>query len=926
MTFAAAAMSASAQQMDPLPLDPAVRYGKLDNGMTYYIRHNNLPKGQAEFHIAQKVGSVLEEENQRGLAHFLEHMAFNGTTNFPGDNLLKYMESIGVKFGYNINAGTGFDKTVYMLSKVPVSREGIVDSCLLVLHDWASEISLEDAEIDKERGVIHEEWRTSTDAAMRMYNTLVPVMFEGSQYANRMPIGTMEVVDNFPYQTIKDYYEKWYRPDLQGIVIVGDIDVDQIEAKVKKLFGPITMPENAAERVYFPVPDNKEPIVVIGTDKELPMANIMVFYKHDVLPKEVKASAAGLVMDYMNSVISAMYNNRMAELTQKANPPFLMAQGADEEFFIAKTKDAFNAIAVCPADAINMALTALIRETERVNKHGFTASEYERAKANYMKRVDNMYNERDKNNNEYYVDQYISNFIDGTTAAGIETEYAMINQIAPAITIDQINQYAKKLVTEDNVVIAVMAPEKEGVTYPTKDELLATYNTVKAEPVEAYVDAVSNEPLMATLPTAGKVVKTVENPTFEATEWVLSNGAKVIVKSTKYKDDEVRFKGTSVGGSSLVADADIPNIKSFSEVSDLGGVGAFNKIDLLKILSGKKLSFGMSLDEKSEAISGSASAKDLETLMQLIYLKFTAPHKDVEAFESWKGRTSAMYGNLTANPMYVFADSLTMAMYNNPRHSLTHKEDIDAVDYDRVLDIYADRYGDASDFVFTFVGNIDPETFKPMVEQYIASLPATNRGEKSKDLGINLRKGKIQNFFDKEMETPKTTLALIFSAKMKGTLENMVKLDMLKQILWSSYLKTMREDEGGTYSPRATSEFDIEEGEGVIFVQLDTNAEQRDKMMSIATAEFEKIAENGPSAEDLNKVKEYTIKTQAEQLQDNAFWLSKVDNYYYYGIDELSGFDDIVKSQTAQSISEFAKEMLKQGNVIEISMDGVAKK
>ncbi|NLC49426.1 MAG: insulinase family protein, partial [Bacteroidales bacterium] len=528
-------ITAIAQQNPPQPMDPAVRHGVLDNGLTYYIRHNKLPENRADFYIAQKVGSMLEEDSQAGLAHFLEHMAFNGTTNFPKKEMLNFLEENGVKFGENVNAYTSFDETVYYLSNVPVMREGMVDSSLLILHDWANEIALEAEEIESERGVIREEWRTRGGAQSRLWEKMLPVMYKDSKYANRLPIGSIDVINNFEHQEIRDYYEKWYRPDLQGIIIVGDIDVDKVEEKVKALFSKIELDADAAERVYFPVPDNDETLVSIATDKEATNTSLMLFYKHEPLPDEIKLSQAGFVLNYISNVASNMINDRFQEITQKPNAPFLGAYAFNGEFFVAKTKDAWTVASASADDKVKDALAAMIRETERMKRFGFTESEYERARENIIKNYENSFNNRDKQPNSVYSQEYVSSFTKNEPFPGIEYEYNMIKSVAPNIPIEAINQTVAQLIQDKNMVISISGPEKEGLVYPTEQEILNVVETTKAENIEPYAEEVSDEPLIVTPPAQGEITKTETNEELGATVWTLSNGMKVVIKPTDFK-------------------------------------------------------------------------------------------------------------------------------------------------------------------------------------------------------------------------------------------------------------------------------------------------------------------------------------------------------------------------------------------------------
>lgn len=662
---------AVAQQMQfpPLPVDKNVRIGQLDNGLTYYIRHNKLPENRAEFYIAQKVGSILEEPQQRGLAHFLEHMAFNGTKNFPGDDkglgVIPWCETVGIKFGTNLNAYTSIDETVYNISNAPIDRAGVLDSCLLVLHDWSNYILLKDDEIDKERGVIREEWRSRNSGMLRVYTDLLPTIYPGDKYADCMPIGSIDVINNFPYKDIRDYYHKWYRPDLQGIVIVGDIDVDAVEAKLKTIFADVQKAVNPAERVYYPVADNKEPIVAIGTDKEVDDPSIEVYFKQDATPDSEKNNVGYLASQYMTSMITSMLNARLSELTQSANPPFTRAYSSYGNFFVAKTKEALNLSASSKADGIEKALKVLLQEAERARRFGFTESEYARARANYLQRLESAYNEREKTKHGSYVREYVRNFLDAEPIPGIETEYAMMNQLAPNLPVQAINMAIQQLVPDSNQVVIIAGPEKEGLKYPQKEEVIALLKGMKSLDLQPYVDKVSDEPLMKEAPKGGKIVSEKEGEIYGSTKLVLSNGVTVYVKKTDFKADEIRMKGTSLGGKSLFPDKDALNFAVMDNVVAVGGLGNFSQVDLTKVLAGKKVSVRAGLGATTENVFGTCSPKDFETMMQLTYLTFTAPRKDMEAFESYKNRTKAELESAQANPLSSINDTLQKAMYNN---------------------------------------------------------------------------------------------------------------------------------------------------------------------------------------------------------------------------------------------------------------------
>ena len=915
-----------AQPMQELPVDKNVRIGKLDNGLTYYIRHNALPEKRVEFYIAQKVGSILEEPQQRGLAHFLEHMAFNGTKNFPGDEtglgIVPWCETKGIKFGTNLNAYTSIDKTVYRISNVPTDNVSVVDSCLLILHDWSSAINLADKEIDKERGVIREEWRSRNSGMLRVYTDLLPTIYQGDKYADCMPIGSIDVINNFPYKDIRDYYHKWYHPDLQGIVIVGDIDVDTVEAKLKAVFADVQKPVNPAERTYYPVADNKEPIVAIGTDKEVDDPSIEIYFKQDATPDSEKNNVGYLASQYMTSMISSMLNARLSELVQSANPPFTRASSYYSDFFVAKTKEAFALSASSKADGIETALKTLLQETERARRFGFTESEYARARANYLQSLESAYNEREKTKHGSYVREYVQNFLNGEPIPGIEAEYAMMNQLAPNIPLQAMNMVMQQLVPDSNQVVIIAGPAKEGLKYPTKEEVINLLKGMKDLDLQAYVDKVSDEPLMKEAPKGGKIISEKEGDIYGSTKLVLSNGVTVYVKKTDFKADEIRMKGTSLGGKSIFPDKDALNFAVMDNVIAVGGLGNFSQVDLTKVLAGKKVSVNAGLGATTENVFGTCSPKDFETMMQLTYLTFTAPRKDAEAFESFKNRMKAQLESAQANPLSSINDSLQKAMYNNhPRVVMMKPEMVDQIDYDRILEMYNDRFKDASDFTFYFVGNIDLETAKPLIAEYLGALPAINRKETFKDTKMSIRKGVYKNEYAKEQQTPTATIVFLYSGRAPYTLKNDILLSFATQVLDMVYTEEVREKEGGTYGVNCFGDLQKYPKEQLLLqIVFQTDPAKKDKLAGIVVDELKKLAAEGPSDVHLQKVKEYMLKKYADNQKENGYWMNNLNDYFYYGMDMTEGYTDIVNSITAKDIQKFVSDLLKQGNEIEVTM------
>lgn len=913
---------ALAQQNPPLPLDPNVRTGKLENGLTYYIRQNKQPENRADFYIAQKVGSMQEEDNQAGLAHFLEHMAFNGTRNFPGKSMLNYLQDNGIKFGTNINAYTSFDETVYYISDIPTTNLNLMDSALLVLHDWSNAIALEEEELESERGVIREEWRTRGGAQQRLWDQLLPKMYPGSKYANRMPIGSIDVINNFKPEEIRAYYHKWYRPDLQGIIVVGDFDPDRMEQKVKALFSPILLEKERAEREWYPVPDNKEPLVATATDKEARSTQLMLFYKHDPLPEELKNTQMGYVSNYLLHAASSMMNQRFQEITQKPDAPFTMAYAYDGDYFVAKTKDAWTVVAQSAEDKIDAALAAMIRETERVKKYGFTASEYEVARTNILKNLENAYNNRDKQRNSSYSQEYVRAFTDGEPIPGIAFEYQFMQSFAPNIPVEAINQTLQQLITDENIVIAVTGPEKEGLVYPSEEELLAVLGNVRSEEIEAYAEQVINEPLITTPPVPGKIVKEEQHEAMDATVWTLQNGMKVILKETDFKDDEIIMTASSRGGYSQYAMQDPINSRLMSNVMTLGGVGNFSATDLPKVLAGKTASARPSISLTTQDINGSSSIRDFETLLQLVYLYFTAPRKDADAFKSFIQRMETQLKNQEAEPMVAFSDSITAAIYGeNPLTSRIKLTDLAQVDYDRIMEMYKQQFRNPGSFTFTFVGNVDAEKVRPVVEQYLASLP----GEAVKDEFIRVpmafNPGKVENIFTREMQNPKASVFNAITGTLERNMKNQILMSMFDQILDIVYTEKVREEEGGTYGVSSSGAISrYPEGQTVLQIMFDTDPEKREHLNGIILRELNEIATNGPRESDFIKVKEYMNKSYAENQKENRYWVNVLDQLYFYGEDMHTGYIEAVNAMTAKDIQLFSAELLSQGNLKTIIM------
>ena len=915
------AMPVAAQKGEQLPVDPSIRIGKLKNGLTYYIRHNANPEKLVNFYIAQKVGSIQEEEDQRGLAHFLEHMCFNGTEHFPGKALINYLEGIGVKFGADLNAYTAIDETVYNINNVPVNVEGAIDSCLWILHDWADGLILDGEEIDKERGVIHEEWRGRNTAMMRMQERMLADIFPGSRYGKRLPIGIMEVVDNFPHQALRDYYEKWYRPDLQGIVIVGDIDVDEVEKKVKKIFKKIKKVKNPAERIYYPVDDNKEMIFSQQIDKEQQNYVLQLMYKHDVPARDQRNTKEYIRENTKRSFAISMLNSRFSEIMSKDNPPYLRAGVGYSGFGVTETKKAFTVMVQCKPEQILEAIPMVFTEVERARRFGFTQPEFDRLKERMIAGTESWYAERDKRTNDYYVQNCIRHFLDEVDMMAPEKEYELTLDIINSLTLDEINEVLPSLHREDNRVAVSFAPEREGATYPGKNDIEMLLKMVGNARISAYEDNAVDAPLLAEIPAGGKVVKTEEGK-WGSTVWTLSNGIKVIVKPTDFQADAINLSGYKVGGTNRYPDSERVNIGMLSALSSIGGFGAFDATQLSKKLAGSTASASVGTSAIYDIISAGCSPKDAEEMFQLLYLKYTSPRKDEQAFESYTTRMRNNLKDRNLNPNTALNDTMVVALYgNHPRVKPFVAADVDAVDYDRVLEIYKERTSDATGYQFFIVGNVDLDAIKPLVERYIGALPCNGRVEKIEKTTVETRTGVYRNNFKNKMENPTGTENIIYSGKIDPSRKNRIVMSFLNQVLNIVYTEEVREKEGGTYGVGVRGSISkYPEGEYSLLVNFNMSPERREELAAIIVREFEKLAAQGPVAEHVEKVRSYMLKSFEESQKKNGAWMNWLYSYYFDGEDNYSGYEELIKGITAEDIRLLAKYILDQGNFIEVSM------
>ncbi|MBO4723431.1 MAG: insulinase family protein [Muribaculaceae bacterium] len=923
------ALGSMAQGMPPIENDPSVRTGKLPNGLTYYIKQNNWPEHRVNFYIAQRVGSLQEEESQRGLAHFLEHMAFNGTENYPGNGVIDYTRTLGVEFGRDLNAYTSVDQTVYNINDVPSTRVSALDSCLLILKDWSNGLLLQGEEIDKERGVIHEEWRVRSSAMQRMYERNLEKMYPGSKYGKRMPIGLMSVIDNFKYDEIRNYYHKWYRPDNQAIVVVGDIDVDRTEAKIKEMFGSIPAPApDAAQVVDVEVPDNDEPIFIIDKDKEQQYNLVMINYKTDPFPDEMKGDLTYLIMDYVIDMGCTMLEKRLEEKALEPDCPYLQAGAGYGNYIFSKTKDAFQLQVLPKEGKTEEAIRVVAEEALRAAEHGFTATEYVRVKDEYLSNLEKQYNNRNQINNDRFGRQYCANFLEKEPYPSIEWRQQMMSMIAPNIPVDAINQTFAELIPRDdkNLVVMNFNPEKEGVAIITENQIKGAIDAAQAAKLEAYVDNVKDEPLITELPTPGKIVSETENTTLGFKELTLSNGAKVILKPTDFKDDEIQYYAESKGGSSLYGQKDWANCKMFDVVVAAAGLGNFTNNELEKALAGKNASVNMNLSSNYERLSGNSTKKDLETLFQLNYLYFTALTKDEKATSTYMSFVETQLKNKSSNPQSALSDSISTTMFNHDwREMPFNVEDLKNVNYDRVIEIAKERTANAADFTFYFVGSFDEETIKPLIEQYIASLPAQPGVKENFKDGAEMVKGNVKNEFSRAMETPQTTsLVMWHSYDAPYTMENDIKADIVGQVLDVILLKKIREDEGAAYSPHAsagmTMRGDKPFTQALTYVNM--KPEKKDLVINIMRESIKDIA-NGQIEEDaLQKIKEKMLKDYDTNAKSNGHWINVLNMYKAFNLDTQNGYKEAVNKVSAADVSKFVKETLvNSNNCLEVTMN-----
>lgn len=901
----------------PLPVDTAVTVGKLPNGIRYYIRVNHEPRHRAELRLVVNVGSILEDSTQRGIAHFVEHMAFNGTTHFARQELVDYLESTGVRFGADLNASTGFDETVYQLT-VPTDSAGLLARGVQVLEDWAHGLTFDPAEIDRERGVVIEEWRRGRGAAQRINDKQFPVLFAGSRYAERLPIGDPRIIRTAPRETLVDFYREWYRPELMAVVAVGDFDAKRVEQLIRQHFEGVKPADGSPPRTIYPVPDHDSTLVTVATDPEATTSGVAVYYMQPVRGERT-------VGDYREELVedlyNAMLNARLRELAQGANPPFLGAASAQGR--VVRSREAYVLSALVGDGGIARGLGALLTEAERVVQHGFTPTELDRQKRELLRAVERAYDERDKLRSSSLVDDYVDNYLQGDPMMGIDQQWALTRALLPGIDLAEVNRLAGEWLRDENRVITASAPARDSAEVPTGAALVALADSVGRTSVVAYSDSAATGALVPRRPEPGRIVAEKRIPELDVIEWKLSNGVRVVLKPTDFKADQLLFQAFSPGGTSLAPDSIFVPARTASSVVEVGGVGRFSATELEKALAGKSVNVSPSIGAYQEGIAGGGSPKDADTIFQLIYLYFTTPRSDSAAFLSYQSRVKALVANRGASPAVAFSDTLEVTLArHHPRAKPLTSDTFDEMNLQKSLAFYRDRFSDASDFTFVFVGNIDTTAIKPLIETYIASLPATHRGEKWRDLGVDYPRGVIRREVRKGSD-PKSETQIVFSGALKYTRHEVYMLSALVDVLQIRLRDRLREELGGTYSVGVSANPTHYPRERYAVAVGFGSAPDRVEELTRATfAEIDSLRKYGPTAAELEKVKEIELRERESAMRENGSWLALLTSYVRNGWDPrgIVQYDDDVRRLRASDIRDAARRYLDERNYVSVSL------
>ena len=902
----------SAQSLDtPLPVGPHVTVGTLDNGLRYYIRVNTRPEDRAELRLVVNAGSVLEDDDQLGLAHFAEHMAFNGTRNYPKQDLIDYLERVGMRFGPDINAYTDFDETVYMLT-IPTDTAEVFEAAFQILEDWAHQVSFDDGEIDLERGVVIEEWRLGRGAAARMRDKQFPILFRDSRYAERLPIGEREILETFDYDTVKRFYRDWYRPDLMAVVAVGDFDATHVEQLIRQHFGHIVARGEDRERTLFDVPGHSETLVAVATDAEATTSGVSVYHKQ---PLREEGTVGAYRQSLVEALFNTMLNNRFFEVTQAPDAPFLGASSGQGRFV--RSNGVYFLGAGVQDGGILAGLDGVLTEAERVVRFGFTESEMARTKTNMLRGIERAYAEREKTFSSRYAAEYVRAYLQDEPIPGIEYEYQLYQEWVPGITLDEIDGLAREWLVDRNRVILVNAPEKEGVTIPSDAQLLAVFDAVKAKEVTPYEDTVTDEPLVASVPAPAEIVDRAYLEAIDLTTWELANGVRVLLKPTDFQDDQVVFRATSPGGHSLVEDEDFIAALTASAVVSQGGVGAFSLIDLQKVLAGKAVRVQPGIFEVAEGISGSASPKDLETMFQLIYLYFAAPRKDETSFRAFRQRVLASLENRGADPGAVFGDSVTVTM--SQHHFRTRPfttEVLREMDLETSYAVYRDRFADASDFTFALVGNFDVDSLAPLIQTYLGGLPSTGREETWRDVNVTPPRGVVRTTVRRGVE-PQSQTQIIFTGSQEYSREGSYAMRSMTAVLQTWLRETLREALGGTYSVGVGGGLSrIPRERYQVAISFGSAPERAEELAAVVFQHIDSLKTTGPSEDDIVKVQESQRRSRETSLRSNGYWLNQILEKDRYGSDllEILTAEEMIDAITPAMVQEAAQRFFDMEN------------
>ena len=901
----------------PLAVDPNVKIGKLDNGLVYYIRQNKKPEKRVELRLVVNAGSILENDDQQGLAHFMEHMNFNGTRTFPKNELIDFLQKTGVRFGADINAYTSFDETVYML-QLPTDDTSLVAKGYRVLEDWAHYALLDGKEIDKERGIIVEEWRLGLGAQDRMMKKFLPVILKDSRYATRIPIGKVEIIENFKHETLRDFYHDWYRPDLQAIVVVGDINPNEVEAQIKAHFGNLKNPSAEKERVNYDLPDNADPLIAITTDKEATDNYVMMFYKHPL------ASDKNLG-DFREKVLAELYtgmlNNRLNEITQKPESPFVFA-GSGYGRFLARNKDAYMINAMAKESQIDKSLELLLAENERVKRFGFTQTELDRQKEEILSQYEKASKESDKTESADFCGEYVSNYLSGDAIPGAQKRFKYLKNLLPDVKMDDINALAKKWVTDNNMALVIMAPEKENVKVPTNDQVLDIIRQSKTIPLQPYVDNFREEPLVKEVLNPGKITDRKENIELGFTELKLSNGISVVLKPTNFKNDEILFSAYSPGGSSLVPDKEFMSANYTSQVIDMSGIGNFDNVELQKKLKGKNLQVTPYIDDIKEGFTGNSTPKDFETMMQLVYLYFEQPRKDTTAFKAFMSQMENQMKFMKSSPIMTFYDTLFKVVYPGYKRMVIFPTpaQLNEVKLDEIFKIYKDRFADAGEFKFFLVGNFLVDSITPLIEKYFGSLPSLNQNETWKDTSPRFADG-TTNLTVYKGTDPQSMVGLVMSEKIDWNEKNVLCLNMIKEILSIKLIEVIREQMSGVYSPQVMLNLDqYPKPTFQLMVMFGCSPKTADKLTKAVFGVIKKIRKNGPTAVDLKKAQEAMIRARETNMEKNDFWLKKLESVYFNhdSPQSVTTYNDRVNAITIDDLKKTAADNFKPDHYVRV--------